>query len=241
MIEVTRVTVSKTDPKKVEPVKVKPPPPVIKPEPPKERPVERKRPVEQPKRPEEPQEAPKPTEPVKTMTEPPKVLTGTGQGTGDRGFTATPTTGGGTGTVPPKDDKPIEKPVEKPVEPPVEKPIEKPVEKPVEKPAEQPAEKPVEKPVEKPKGATRDAEPERTADPKIPESVRSQEFKSFVRVRVVIEADGSFEVALRTSSGNNAVDQACLSALNRWKWKPALKDGEPVKSTKLFKFEFEVK
>ena len=31
-----------------------------------------------------------------------------------------------------------------------------------------------------------------------------------------------------------------LEALKRWRWKPALRDGEPVESTLLFKFEFEV-
>jgi len=52
-------------------------------------------------------------------------------------------------------------------------------------------------------------------------------FKSFVRVRVEIDADGSASPTLRTSSGNDEIDRRVLSALKRWRWKPALKDGVP--------------
>lgn len=61
-----------------------------------------------------------------------------------------------------------------------------------------------------------------------------------MRVVVEIEADGSFEISLRTSSGNTEVDQRVLEALKKWTWKPALKNGQAVASTQRFKFEFEV-
>ncbi|MFI5386588.1 MAG: energy transducer TonB [Fimbriimonadales bacterium] len=93
----------------------------------------------------------------------------------------------------------------------------------------------------KPKGATKDSEPVSQIQPEIPDSLKSQDLKTFVRVRVEIAEDGNFEVILRTSSGNPEVDRLVLNALKKWKWKPALKDGEPVKSTQLFKFEIEVK
>ena len=76
--------------------------------------------------------------------------------------------------------------------------------------------------------------------PSIPDSLKKGEFKSFVRVVVEIEADGSFTVSLRTSSGNTEIDQRVLDALKKWRWKPALKNGQPVASTQRFKFEFEV-
>ncbi len=98
---------------------------------------------------------------------------------------------------------------------------------------------PVEKP--KPVGPTRDAEPANTVSPEIPENLKSDSLKAFVRVKVHIQPDGSFEVILRTSSNNSEVDRLVLDALKKWKWKPALLEGEPVESTKLFKFEFEVK
>ena len=93
----------------------------------------------------------------------------------------------------------------------------------------------------KPKGVTRDAEPSGTVQPEIPESLKTDELKTFVRVRVHVAPDGSFEVVLRTSSHSPEVDKIVLDALKKWKWKPALKDGEPVESTSLFKFEFEIK
>jgi TonB family protein len=133
------------------------------------------------------------------------------------------------------------KPAPKPASPPA--PVEpKPVETP--KPAPPPPPKPVEKPAPPPppapKGPTRDAQPTDTVQPKIPDELRSQDYKSYVRVRVTIEADGSATPELRTSSGNAEIDRRVLDALKRWKWKPALSDGEPVKSVQLFKFEFEV-
>ncbi len=91
----------------------------------------------------------------------------------------------------------------------------------------------------KPKGPTKDAEPTSQPYPEIPDDLKSQSFKTFVRVSVDIDETGAFTVTLRTSSGNADVDRRVLDALKRWKWKPALKDGEPVKSTQRFKFEFE--
>jgi TonB family protein len=95
-------------------------------------------------------------------------------------------------------------------------------------------------PPPKPKGPTRDAEPGNTVKPNIPDDLKSQAFKSFVRVKVEIHPDGSFTPVLRTSSGNMEIDRRVLEALKQWTWKPELQDGVPVECTKLFKFEFEV-
>lgn len=93
----------------------------------------------------------------------------------------------------------------------------------------------------KKKGPSRDAQHSNEVNPTIPDSLKDQEFKKFVRVRVDIDADGSFKVTLRTSSGNEEVDRRVLEALKRWTWKPKLVDGDPVESTQLFRFDFEVK
>jgi protein TonB len=61
-----------------------------------------------------------------------------------------------------------------------------------------------------------------------------------VRVKVEIAADGSFRVSLLTSSGDEDIDQRVLDALKRWKWRPALQDGQPVASTQRLRFNFEV-
>ncbi|MEO7718800.1 MAG: energy transducer TonB [Capsulimonas sp.] len=91
-----------------------------------------------------------------------------------------------------------------------------------------------------PAGPTKDAEPTNQDKPEIPDELKQDTFKSFVRVRVEIEPDGSFTPTLRTSSGNAEIDKRVLSALKRWRWKPALQNGVPIHSTQLFKFEFEV-
>jgi protein TonB len=142
-------------------------------------------------------------------------------------------------SVHPAPPPPVE-PAPKSAPPPPPEPAPKPVEKPVEKPAPKEKEKPAPPPPPKPKGPTRDAEPTNTVKPDIPDELKDQEFKSFVRVRVRISGDGDATPELRTSSGNAEIDRRVLEALRRWRWKPALRDGEPVSSVQLFKFEFEV-
>lgn len=77
--------------------------------------------------------------------------------------------------------------------------------------------------------------------PEIPFEVRSQDYKSYVRVKVEIDIDGTSSPSLKTSSGNEKVDAAVLSALKKWKWRPALLNGSTIKSVRYFRFEFEVK
>lgn len=92
----------------------------------------------------------------------------------------------------------------------------------------------------KPKGETREAKPDHQESVEIPESLKSQSFKSFVRVRVEIGGDGKFKVILRTSSGNTDIDKLVVDTLNKWTWKPALKDGDAVESVQQFRFNFVV-
>ena len=86
-----------------------------------------------------------------------------------------------------------------------------------------------------------EAQPTNQIDPEIPFELRSQDFKSYVRVKVVVNIDGSSEPSLKTSSGNLQIDAAVEKALMKWKWQPAAFDGTPVRSVRYFKFEFEVK
>ncbi|HLV80392.1 MAG TPA: TonB family protein [Chthonomonadaceae bacterium] len=129
---------------------------------------------------------------------------------------------------------PNSNPAPQPQPPPAPAPVHK------EEPAPPPEVKPAPPEPPKPRGPTKDAEPENQVQPAIPDDLKNADFKTFVRVKVEVEADGSFTPILRTSSGNTEIDNLVLEALKKWKWKPALKDGVPVKSTQLFKFEFEV-
>lgn len=91
-----------------------------------------------------------------------------------------------------------------------------------------------------PAGPTRDAEPASQVLPDIPDDLKQDDFKSSVRVKVDISPDGTFVPTLRSSSGNDQIDAIVLEALKKWKWKPALRDGQSVESIQLFRFDFEV-
>jgi peptidyl-prolyl cis-trans isomerase B (cyclophilin B) len=86
-------------------------------------------------------------------------------------------------------------------------------------------------------GPTRDAEPEFTVPVLLPESSGSGDFKSGIRVKVTVEPDGKTQVELTRKSGDKAVDEATLESLRAWKWNPALKNGEPVRSTVQFDYD----
>jgi TonB family protein len=148
----------------------------------------------------------------------------------------------GTGNAvanPPKPAPPAPPPPVTPTPaPPAEQPKPAPP-PPVEGPKPEPPAPAPEPP--KPKGETRDAAPTHQVSVQIPDDLKSQSFKSFVRVRVTIASDGSFTVFLRSSSGNSQVDKLVIDALNQWKWKPALKDGDPVDSVQAFRFDFDIR
>ena len=131
---------------------------------------------------------------------------------------------------PPPPPPPPPKPTPKPTLPPPPPP---PPPKPTPKPTLPP-------PPPKPKGPTKDAVATRTVRPDIPDELRNSDFKSSVRVRVDVAANGSATPSIRAGSGNSQIDALALSALRKWRWKPALKDGEPIASTQYFRFDFEV-
>jgi hypothetical protein len=128
-----------------------------------------------------------------------------------------------------------------PVAAPTPEPTPKPTPRPMPTPEPTPTPKPIAPaPTPRPSGPTREAEPSKQVQPTIPDTLKKAEFKSFVRVIVEVAADASFEVTLRTSSGNTEVDDRILDALKQWRWKAALKNGVSVASTQRFKFEIEV-
>jgi protein TonB len=216
--------------------------------PPKPRP----KPVVQPKEPLKPVEKQKPTPPPpegahnKIITAPPTkapepnaptVLPG---GNANVGAPATGQHEGNATVNAPGPTSPTPTPTKQPEPPPPTPPkpvLPTPQPTPEVKPT--PAQPPSPQPPA-PKGPTKDAEPSNQVNPEIPDDLKSQQFKSFVRVAVDVAADGSYTVTLRTSSGNSEVDRRVLEALKRWKWKPALRNDEAVASVQRFKFEFEV-
>jgi TonB family protein len=236
-LEFERVIIDKkgrTVPQIVKPL----PPPKPKPKPPEPKPLAK--PVEQPK----PASKPPETAHNRILTAPkPKGLpkpTDFDVQKGGRAKPGVPTETQGPGNSD-HNPQPAPPPIVTAPAPPTPTPQPRPVEPKPAPPQPKPAPlAPEPAPPPKPKGETKDAVATHQVNVEIPEDLKSQSFKSFVRVRVTIVADGSFTVFLRSSSGNPRVDKLVVDALNQWKWEPALKDGEPVDSVQAFRFNFNI-
>lgn len=151
---------------------------------------------------------------------------------------------------PPPPPEPIPQPVvqeppppvvdENAVKPPPPKPVPKPKPKPVAKP--KPAPKPVEQPPAPPKAETPPAPPAPAAPPaqvpvtppsahagylhnpapEYPSLAQRRGWEGSVLLRVHVLANGSpSEIQIQTSSGREALDQAAVKAVQRWKFVPA--------------------
>jgi len=95
-------------------------------------------------------------------------------------------------------------------------------------------------PPPRPKGETREAVALTSPVPQIPDSLRSESLKTFIRARFDIAADGTAQVTLLTSSGSAELDQLTLQTLRQWRWKPALQNGVSVPSIERLRIEYEV-
>jgi protein TonB len=85
-----------------------------------------------------------------------------------------------------------------------------------------------------------EAKPTFNPAPEIPSEASEKCFKSYCVARFFIDKDGKTTVKILTKSGSNEIDDITVAALRRWKFKPAMLDGEPVDSTRRIKVEFEV-
>lgn len=75
---------------------------------------------------------------------------------------------------------------------------------------------------------------------KMPEELRRNGGKTFVRVEIEVQADGRTEVHLLTTSGSSDLDRQITESLSHWQWEPAIQEGVPVSTKERFKLEFEV-
>lgn len=89
-----------------------------------------------------------------------------------------------------------------------------------------------------------DTPPQPTAKfpPQYPSSLLQKKITGKVLIACVIDISGKISSSnVRQSSGNRELDQAALSAVTRWKFKPAQKGGRPVKGSIVVPFNFEIK
>lgn len=75
---------------------------------------------------------------------------------------------------------------------------------------------------------------------KMPDDLRRNGGKTFVRVEIQVGADGRTTIQLLTSSGSSDFDQQIQARLADWQWEPAVVNGQPVASKQRYKLEFEV-
>lgn len=89
-----------------------------------------------------------------------------------------------------------------------------------------------------------DTPPQATAKfpPQYPSSLLQKKITGKVVISCVIDTSGKItSSSVRQSSGQRELDQAAVTAVARWKFKPALKAGRPVKGSILVPFNFEIK
>jgi len=76
--------------------------------------------------------------------------------------------------------------------------------------------------------------------PALTDRMRSGAFKPSVKATVTIDVDGS-HIELIEPSGSPDADRAISDAMKRWEWKPATKDGKPVKTMKQLQIELAIR
>lgn len=89
-----------------------------------------------------------------------------------------------------------------------------------------------------------DTPPQPTAKfpPQYPSSLLQKKITGKVLVACVIDASGKIvSTNVRQSSGHRELDQAAITAVTRWKFKPAQKAGRPAKGSIVVPFTFEIK
>lgn len=75
--------------------------------------------------------------------------------------------------------------------------------------------------------------------PRYPREALRSNAGGVVRVKVTVAPDGGVErMDLAESSGNRYLDRAALEAVRRWRFNPAVRNGQPVSATVIVPLEF---
>jgi protein TonB len=82
------------------------------------------------------------------------------------------------------------------------------------------------------------AVPLKTPPPRYPEQMRSDGISGLVTVKVSIDPSGNVAECTVSKSSRAEFEQAALSAIKTWKFRPASKDGQPVASQLIIPIKF---
>lgn len=89
-----------------------------------------------------------------------------------------------------------------------------------------------------PPGPTYDASSLGGPAPGYPKQAQEDELEGSVTVAAHVKPDGSFTASIARGSGHDVLDKAALVAIRSWRFKPAMKDGEPTSGTVSVRFTF---
>jgi TonB family protein len=73
-------------------------------------------------------------------------------------------------------------------------------------------------------------------NPTYPPAARTVRITGIVKIEVVVNEEGKVEV--QNTSGPSMLQRAALDAIKKWKFKPFMRDGQPVKATGYVNFNF---
>lgn len=76
--------------------------------------------------------------------------------------------------------------------------------------------------------------------PAIPDELRDADLNTAFEGLFTVRADGTASVKMVSSTGNSTLDTLALDAAQRWTFRPATRDGQPVESYLRLKIEFQV-
>jgi len=82
--------------------------------------------------------------------------------------------------------------------------------------------------------------PIKTPPPEYPYSLRRDGISGIVAVKVEIDENGAVTNCSVTKSSNSGFDDAAVKAVKTWKFKPAQKDGSPVKISLVIPIKFNI-
>ena len=163
-------------------------------------------------------------------------------GTGKAGELPTEKTDTTTPTIKAPDPRPDPMPIVKAEPKPDPAPIAKAEPKPEPKPEPRPAPQPKPEPAPAPHVPVyTEAAQTYAPQPSIPDDLRAAALDTTVVVEIVVDENGSATaVKLTKPTGNDELDRIALDTARKWKFKPALRDGQPVESRVRLHIEFQV-
>ena len=78
-------------------------------------------------------------------------------------------------------------------------------------------------------------------DPEYPEEAKEAKTSGNVVLKILVETDGTTTILEVVEELENGCTEAAIAAVEQWKWKPALKDGEPVAAERPIYFHFAIR